>query len=46
MSGMSEGGLGFSVADDRVDDKRVPFWARYVVGVVALVEGNGFVGLV
>jgi hypothetical protein len=33
-----------SVVDDRVDDKLVPSWARYAVGVVALVEGNGFVG--
>jgi hypothetical protein len=33
-----------SVADDGVDDKRVPSRARHAVGVVALVEGNGFVG--
>jgi hypothetical protein len=33
-----------SVADDRVDDERVPSWARYAVGVVALVEGDGLVG--
>jgi hypothetical protein len=32
-----------SVANDRVDDERVPSWARYAVGVVALVEGDGLV---
>jgi hypothetical protein len=34
------------VADDRIDNKRVLLWARHTVGVVALVEGDGFVGLV
>jgi hypothetical protein len=34
------------VADDGVDDERVLSWARYAVGVVALVEGDGLVGLV
>jgi hypothetical protein len=34
-----------SVADDRVDDERVPSWARYAVGVVALVEGDRLVRL-
>jgi hypothetical protein len=29
-----------NVADDRVDDERVPSWARHEVGVVALVEGD------
>jgi hypothetical protein len=33
-----------SVADDRVDNEWVPSWARYAVGVVALVEGDGLVG--
>jgi hypothetical protein len=33
-----------NVADDWVDDERVPPWARHVVGVVALVKGNGLVG--
>jgi hypothetical protein len=33
-----------SVVDDRVDNERVPSWARYAVGVVALVEGDGLVG--
>ena len=33
-----------SVADDRVDNERVPSWARHIVGVVALVEGDGLVG--
>jgi hypothetical protein len=32
------------VADDGVDDERVLSWARHVVGVVALVEGDGLVG--
>jgi hypothetical protein len=32
------------VADDRVDNERVPSWARHAVGVVALVEGDGLVG--
>ena len=32
------------VADDRVDDKRVPSLARHIVRVVALVEGDGLVG--
>jgi hypothetical protein len=35
-----------NIADDRVDDERVPSWARHIVGVVTLVEGNGLVGLV
>jgi hypothetical protein len=34
------------VADDGVDDERVLSWARHAVGVVALVEGDGLVGLV
>jgi hypothetical protein len=33
-----------SVADDGVDNERVPSWARHAVGVVALVEGDGLVG--
>ena len=33
-----------SVADDRVDNERVPSWAWYAVGVVALVKGDGLVG--
>jgi hypothetical protein len=33
-----------NVADDRIDDERVPSWARHVVRVVALVEGDGLVG--
>ena len=32
------------VADDGVDDERVFPWARRVVGVVGLVEGDGLVG--
>jgi hypothetical protein len=32
------------VADDRIDNERVPSWARHVVGVVALVEGDGIFG--
>jgi hypothetical protein len=32
------------VADDGVDNERVLSWARYAVGVVALVEGDGLVG--
>jgi hypothetical protein len=32
------------VADDRIDNERVPSWARHAVGVVALVEGDGLVG--
>jgi hypothetical protein len=32
------------VADDGVDNERVPSWARHAVGVVALVEGDGLVG--
>src|SRR5690242_11469862 len=35
-----------SVADDRVDNEWVPSWAWYVARVVALVEGDGLVGLV
>jgi hypothetical protein len=34
------------VADDGVDNERVLSWARHAVGVVALVEGDGLVGLV
>jgi hypothetical protein len=34
------------VADDGVDDERILSWARHAVGVVALVEGDGLVGLV
>jgi hypothetical protein len=34
------------VADDGVDNERVLPWARHAVGVVALVEGDGLVGLV
>jgi hypothetical protein len=34
------------LADDGVDNERVPSWARHAVGVVALVEGDGLVGLV
>ena len=34
------------VADDRIDNEWVPSWARHAVGVVALVEGDGLVGLV
>jgi hypothetical protein len=34
------------VADDGVNDERVFSWARHVVGVIALVEGDGLVGLV
>jgi hypothetical protein len=34
------------VADDRVDNERVLSWARHAVGVVALVKGDGPVGLV
>jgi hypothetical protein len=33
-----------SVADDRIDNERVPSWARHAVVVVALVEGDGLVG--
>jgi hypothetical protein len=32
------------VADDRIDNERVPSWAWHAVGVVALVEGDGLVG--
>jgi hypothetical protein len=32
-----------SVADDRIDNERVPSWARHAVEVVALVEGDGLV---
>jgi hypothetical protein len=32
------------VADDGVDNERVLSWARHVVGVAALVEGDGLVG--
>jgi hypothetical protein len=32
------------VADDGVDNERVPSWARHVVGVVTSVEGDGLVG--
>ena len=32
------------VADDGIDNERVLSWARHVVGVVALVEGDGLVG--
>jgi hypothetical protein len=32
------------VADDGVDNERVPSWARHAIGVVALVEGDGLVG--
>jgi hypothetical protein len=32
------------VADDGVDNERVPSWAQHAVGVVALVEGDGLVG--
>jgi hypothetical protein len=32
------------VADDGVDNERVLSWARHVVGVIALVEGDGLVG--
>ena len=35
-----------SVANDRIDNERVPSWARHAVGVVALVEGDGLVELV
>jgi hypothetical protein len=34
------------IADDGVDNERVLSWARHTVGVVALVEGDGLVGLV
>jgi hypothetical protein len=34
------------VADDRIDNERVLPRARHKVGVVALVEGDGLVGLV
>jgi hypothetical protein len=34
------------VANDGVDNERVPSWARHAVRVVALVEGDGLVGLV
>jgi hypothetical protein len=34
------------VADDGIDNERVLLWARHAVGVVALVEGDGLVGLV
>jgi hypothetical protein len=33
-----------SVANDRIDNERVPSWALHTVGVVALVEGDGLVG--
>jgi hypothetical protein len=33
-----------NVADDRIDDERVPPWAWHKVGVVASVEGDGLVG--
>jgi hypothetical protein len=33
-----------SVANDRIDNERVPSWARHAVRVVALVEGDGLVG--
>jgi hypothetical protein len=32
------------IADDGVDNERVLSWARHVVGVIALVEGDGLVG--
>jgi hypothetical protein len=32
-----------NVADDRVNDERVPSWARHEVGVVALVKGDRLV---
>jgi hypothetical protein len=32
------------IADDGVDNERVPSWAPHTVGVVALVEGDGLVG--
>jgi hypothetical protein len=32
------------VADDGIDNERVLSWARNVVGVVALVKGDGLVG--
>jgi hypothetical protein len=32
------------VANDRINNERVPSWARHAVGVVALVEGDGLVG--
>jgi hypothetical protein len=35
-----------NIADDRVDDERVPSWAWHEVGVVALVEGDRLVGSV
>jgi hypothetical protein len=31
------------VADDRIDNERVPSWAHHAVGVVALAEGDGLV---
>jgi hypothetical protein len=34
------------VADDGIDNEWVLSWARHMVGVVALVEGDGLVGLV
>jgi hypothetical protein len=34
------------VADDGIDNERILPWARHAVGVVALVEGDGLVGLV
>jgi hypothetical protein len=34
------------VADDRIDNEQVLPRARHTVGVVALVEGDGLVGLV
>jgi hypothetical protein len=33
-----------NVADDRIDDERVPPWAWHEVGVVASVEGDRLVG--
>jgi hypothetical protein len=35
-----------NVADDGIDNERVLPWAQHTVGVVALVEGDGLVGLV
>jgi hypothetical protein len=33
-----------SVADDRINDERVPSWAWHEVGVVISVEGDRLVG--
>jgi hypothetical protein len=38
--------VGLGTPRSRNADKRIPSWARYAVGVVVLVEGDGLVGQV